>query len=98
MRALTPFVGGECCTPLLEECMQHHGHKEDLGVTPGTCGAIGERVQKILVWVKALGHGNASHPYELGVTRVRPIALDNSWHPYCRMCKNTSMGGVSKKL
>ena len=54
--------------------MQHHGHKGDPGVTPGTCGSIGERAQVILVWVRALGRGNASHPQELGVTRVRPRA------------------------
>ena len=34
MRASTPFDGSECCVPLLEECMQHHGHKEDPGVMP----------------------------------------------------------------
>ena len=43
MRASTPFGGGECRAPLLEECPQHHGHKGDPGVRPGTCGAIGER-------------------------------------------------------
>ena len=53
MRASTPFRGGECRAPLLEECPQHHGHKGDPGVTPGTCGAIGERTQVILVWVRA---------------------------------------------
>ena len=41
-----------CHAPLLEECPQHHGHKGDPGVTPGTCGAIGERAQVILVWVR----------------------------------------------
>ena len=55
MRASTPFGGGECRTPLLEECRQHHGHKGDPEVTLGTCGAIGERAQVILVWVRALG-------------------------------------------
>ena len=49
MRASTPFGGGECRAPLFEECPQHHGHKGDPGVTPGTCGAIGERAQVILV-------------------------------------------------
>ena len=24
-----------CCPPLLKECLQHHGHKGDLGVMPG---------------------------------------------------------------
>ena len=43
----------KCRAPLLEECPQHHGHKGDPGVTPGTCGAIGERTQVILVWVRA---------------------------------------------
>ena len=87
-----------CRTPLLEECPQHYRHKEDPGVTPWTCGAIGERAQVILVWVRALGRGNASHPQELRITRVRPRALDGSWHPNSRKLKKTSIGGVSKKL
>ena len=45
-----------CRAPLFEECPQHHGHKRDPGVTPGTCGVIGERAQVILVWMRALGH------------------------------------------
>ena len=64
----------------------------------GTCGAIGEGAQVILVWVRALGQGNASHPQELGVTRVRPRALDGSWRPDSKMLKNTSIKDVSKKL
>ena len=40
--------------PLLEECPQHHGHKGNPELTPGTCGAIGERTQVILVWMRAL--------------------------------------------
>ena len=67
-------------------------------MTPETCGAIGERAQVILVWIKALGHGDASHPHELGVTRDRPRALDGLWHSGSRMLKNTSIGGVRKKL
>ena len=67
-------------------------------MTFGTCGAIGKRAQVILVWVRAPGCGNTSHPQELGVTRVRPRALDGSWRPDSRMLKNTSIGGVSKKL
>ena len=46
--------------PHHEECPQHHGHKGDPGVTPGTCAAIGERAQLILVWVKTPSIGNAS--------------------------------------
>jgi hypothetical protein len=61
-----------CCAPLLEECPKHHGHKGDPRMTPGTCSAVGERAQVIMVWVRAPGVGNASHPQRLGVTRVRP--------------------------
>jgi hypothetical protein len=43
-----------CCTPIHEECLQHHGHKGDPGVTLGTCDAIGERAQVILVTVRPL--------------------------------------------
>jgi hypothetical protein len=43
-----------CCAPLHKECPQHHERKGVPGGTPGTCGAIGERVQVILVWVRAL--------------------------------------------
>ena len=52
----------------------------------------------ILVWMRALGSGNASHLQGLGVTRVRPRALDGSWTCDSRMPKNTSIGGVGKKL
>ena len=61
-----------CRAPLLMGCPKHQGHKGDPGVTPGTCGAVGERAQVILVWVRAPGVGNASHPRRLGVMRVRP--------------------------
>jgi hypothetical protein len=44
-----------CRAPLHEECPQHHGHKGDPGVTPGTCDAIGERDQVTLMWVRAPG-------------------------------------------
>ena len=64
MRASTPFGGGECRAPLLEECPQHHGHKREPGVTPGTCGAIGERAQVILVWVRAPGRSERLPPME----------------------------------
>ena len=43
-----------CRTPLHEECLQHHGHKGDPRVTLGTCDAIGERAQVILVTVRPL--------------------------------------------
>ena len=52
----------------------------------------------ILVWMRALGIGNATDPRRLGVMRVRPRALDGSWHCDSRMPKNISIGGVGKKL
>ena len=58
--------------PFHEECLKHHEHKGDPGVTPKTCGGIGERAQMILVWVRALDVENASHPQKLGVMRVKP--------------------------
>ena len=71
---ISPFVSfvpysmgqslGTCRAPLLEEGPQHHGHKGDPGVTPGTCGAIGERAQVILVWVRAPGHSERLPPTE----------------------------------
>jgi hypothetical protein len=61
-----------CRAPLQKGCPKHHGHKGDPGVTPGTCGAGGENAQVILVWVRAPGVGNASHPRALGVMRIRP--------------------------
>ena len=53
-----------CRATLLEECPQHHGHKGDPGVTPGTCGAIGERAQVILVWMRAPGRWERLPPTE----------------------------------
>ena len=41
-------------------------------VTPSLCGAVGERAQMILVWMRAPGVGKASYPWRLGVTRIRP--------------------------
>ena len=67
-------------------------------MTLGTCGTIGERAQVILVWMRASGVGNASHPQRLGVIRIKPRVLDGSWHCDSRMLKNTSIGGVGKKL
>ena len=53
-------------------CPKRLGHKGDPGVTPGTCGANGERAQVILVWVRAPGVVIPSHPRRLGVMRVWP--------------------------
>ena len=61
-----------CRPPLHEDYPQHHRYKGDPGMTPRIYGAIGKRAQVILVWVRAPGFGNTSHPRRLGVTRVRP--------------------------
>ena len=61
-----------CCASFHEECLKHHGHKKDPGVTPETCGSVGEKAQVILVWLRASGVGNASHPQRLESTKVRP--------------------------
>ena len=59
-----PVAHHRCRAPLLEECPQHHGHKGDPEVTPGTCGAIGEKAQVILVWVRAPGSWERLPPTE----------------------------------
>ena len=87
-----------CHAPLHEECRKHHGHKEDPGVTPGTYGAVGERAQVILVWARALGVENASHPWRLGGTRVTPWAMRSSWRGDSRMLKIILIRGVSWAL
>ena len=58
------------CRALFHE--EHHGHKEDPGVTLGTCGAIGKKIQMTRVWVRAPDVGIASHPQRLEVARLRP--------------------------
>jgi hypothetical protein len=68
----TELEGCYCCATLQKETPKYQGHKGDPGVIPGTCGVGGEKAQVILVWVKAPGVGNASHPQGLGVMRVRP--------------------------
>ena len=68
------------------------GHKGDPKVTPGTCGAIGERAQVILMRVRAPGIGNASHPQRLGITRVWASTMYSLWRANFRMLKNTSIG------
>jgi hypothetical protein len=60
---------GECCAPLQNGCLKHHGHKGNPRVTSKTCGTGGEKTQVILVWVRAPGVGNASHPQNLGVMK-----------------------------
>ena len=64
-------------------------------MTPGTCGAVGERAQVVLVWVRAPGVGNASQPRRLGDTRVRTSAMSSIWRVDSRMLKNTLIRGVS---
>ena len=59
-------------------CLKHHGHKGDPGVTPETSGTDGEKAQVILLWVQALGVGNASHLRGLGVMGVRQWTMRSS--------------------
>jgi hypothetical protein len=94
---MNPLSFGEswCRALLHEERPQHHGHKGNPTVTPETCDVIGERVQLILMWVRPPGVENASHPWRLGVMRVRPSTTSIFWHPDSTMLKNTSIGGVS---
>ena len=47
----TPLLG-PCFALLHEECLNHHGHKGDPEVRPGICGAVDERAQVILVWMR----------------------------------------------
>ena len=83
-----------CCAPLHEEWPKYHGHKGDPRVTLGTCAAIGERAQVILLWLRAPGVGNASHSRRLRVTRVRTWAMCRLWRGDSRMLKNTPIRGV----
>ena len=69
-----------------------------LRVTRGTYGTINERAQVILVWMKALDVGKASHPKILGVKEVRLGALSSLWCLNSKMLKITSIRDVSKKL
>ena len=52
---------------------------------------IGPKV--ILVWVRTLDVGNASHPRRLGVMKIRPLALRSLWCGDSKVLKNTSIGG-----
>ena len=45
-----------CPIPLLQECPQDHGHKEDLRVAPKTCGSMYKETQVSLVWMSAIEH------------------------------------------
>ena len=59
-----------CHAPLHEECPKYYRHEGEPRVTPGLCGASGERAQVILMWMMALGVENASYSQRLKVTRV----------------------------
>ena len=66
-----------CRAPLHEDCPKHHGHKGDPGMTPGTCCAVGERAQVILVWARAPSVRNSSYPRRLRGMKVGPnVAYD----------------------
>jgi hypothetical protein len=84
-----------CRAPLHKECPKHHRHKGDPGVTFGTFSTDGEKAQVILVWVRAPGVGNASHPRRLKVMRAKSQVVRSSCRTILRLMKNTSFGGVS---
>ena len=69
--------------------------QRDPEVTLMTCDAVGERAQVILVWVKAPGVGNASHPQRLRNTKVRPSFMSRKWCVNATMFKNTLIKGMS---
>ena len=79
MWASTPYGGGECHAPLHMECPKHQGHKGNSAMILKTCGAVGERAQVILVWMKTWGVEYVFHPRKLGVMRVRPWTMCRSW-------------------
>jgi hypothetical protein len=60
-----------------------------------TCVAVGERNQMIIVWMRALGIGNTSHPQRQRVTKIRPSIMHNLLRETYEMVKITLMGGVS---
>ena len=51
-----------------------------------------------LMWVRASGVENASHPCRLGVMRVTPWALGSLWHPDFGMFKNSPIWGMSSEI
>ena len=89
------FIVTTCNHQLTQTLSTHHGHKGDPGVTPGTCGTIGERAQILLVWGRALGVENASHPWKIRVRRLRPWVMSSLRRRNSRMLRNTSIGGAS---
>ena len=73
-------------------------HKVNPGVTRGTCGAIGERAQVILLWVRGPGSWECFLSTKTKSQKGKAMA-----HELCvaygiwilRMLKNTSIKGVS---
>ena len=49
-----------CRIPFLEKYPQYHEHNGDPEVTLGTCSAVDERAQVIVVWMKFLNIENTS--------------------------------------
>ena len=54
--------------------------------------------QVILLWVRALGFGNASHSQKVGGMRVRPSGMSSLLRADFKMLKNTSIKGVNKEI
>ena len=74
-----------CRAPLHEDYPQYHGYNGNPRVTWCTCGAIGERVQVILMCVWAIGVEFTSHLWTLTVMRVKPKKLSRVLRGHLRM-------------
>jgi hypothetical protein len=70
-----------CSGFVLHTSPNHHRHKRYPEGTPEICGAVGEKGQVILMWVRAPSVGDASHRQRLRVTRVKPWL----WYAYSKM-------------
>ena len=68
-----------CRASFNEECPQHHGHKGDPKVISGTYGAVGEKAQVIILWLRAPNVGNTSYPWRLRVMRIMPSIMHSFW-------------------
>ena len=87
--------GGECCAHLHGKYPQQHGHKGNTRVTLGFCDTVCEWAQMILMYVMALGFGNAFQLRRLRVMRMKLGLMRSFWRLDSRMIKYTTIRGVS---
>ena len=69
-----PRAKGVGARQLHEECPKYHGYKGHPGVTPGTCGVVGERAQVIIMWVRAPGIWEHLPPMETRRHEVKAMS------------------------